>query len=381
MTPVEATFRVYGIVCALAGLYFLCVSAANAIWLRQSARIKPLRSGQKVNVLVPARDEEANIAACLDGLLAQDYDNYDITVLDDDSSDRTPEILAAYAAKYPAKLKILRAPPLEPGWYGKPRAMHLLAAQADGDYFLYVDADTRHEPDALGRAMAHASRHRADLVSGYLQQVFGSFGETMVVPAIYILTALGLPLALVPYTRSPALSHAIGQFLLFRAETYRACGGYATVRDQVSDDVRMARKVKKSGGRVFFADFAPSVSVRMYSGFATAFNGVEKNIFDYFNKHFSILLLATVAVPLFFFVPAIALLWMPPFMAAARPWLAASALLTSGAWAITALDRKLPWHLPVTHHAILVNVLSMAWRAFSTLRKGGGIMWKGRLVR
>ncbi len=381
MTPLENVCRIYGIVCALAGLYFFCVSTANAIWLRRSARVEPVRSGPRVSVLVPARDEEINIEACLDGLLSQEYDNFDITVLDDDSSDRTPEILAAYAAKYPQKLKIMHASALEPGWYGKPRAMHLLASQADGEWLLFVDADTRHKSDAIGRAVALAAGRNADLVSGYLRQSFGCFGETVVVPAMYILTIFGLPLGLVTRTKSPALSHAIGQFLLFRTDTYRACGGYAAVRDQVSEDVRMARLVKRSGGRVYFADFAPSVSVRMYRGFANALSGLSKNVFDYLGKRFSLLAVATVAVPLVFFVPAIALLWTPSFMVAARPWLIASALLTSGAWAVTALDRGLPWHLPFTHHVILVNVLSMAWRAFTILRKGGGIMWKGRPVR
>jgi chlorobactene glucosyltransferase len=376
-----ALVDIYGAVCFAAGIYFAFVTVSNILWLMHSTFVDPVTTGPKVSVLIPARNEEAHIGACLNSLLAQDYDNFDITVLDDESTDRTSAILRSYARRSHGKIHMMHSGPLTPGWYGKPRAMHNLSKNADGEYLLFVDADTIHERSSIGKAVALAQRHKADLVSGYVRHVTKTFGETAVVPSIYILTTHIMPLWLIPFTKSSAISHAIGQFMFFKTSKYREIGGYEAVKDQVTEDVRIARIMKKAGGKIFFGDFKAHVSCRMYTCYKDALAGISKNVFDYFNKNFFVLLGGTIAVPLIFFVPIISIFWLPTILAPIRPLLHTSLILTFSAWVFTTIERMLPWYTPFLYPLILVNVLSMAWRAFRVLLLGGAIEWKGRMVK
>src|SRR5512136_126925 len=107
----------------LGALYFLVLSLSNVVWLRLSSREPRLRQGRKVSVLVPARNEERNLSACLDSLLEQTYRNYEIVVLDDQSTDRTWDIIREYERRAPARVRAVRGEPLPAGWMGKPHAM------------------------------------------------------------------------------------------------------------------------------------------------------------------------------------------------------------------------------------------------------------------
>lgn len=372
--------RIYAAACWAVGAFMFLFTLANCLHLRATSRVNPLADGPSVSVLVPARNEAKRIRPCLDSLLAQKYGNFRIIVYDDDSTDGTGEILAEYAAEHPDRFSFISGGRLEDGWYGKPHAMQRLSEAADGDFLLFTDADTVHRPDSVGRAAVLALDSGADLVSGYVRHEAEAFGEAQVVPAIYLLTMAVMPLWLIRRTRHPAISHAIGQFMFFRASSYRKAGGYEAVKGMVSEDVRMARHLKKEGGVILFADLKESVSCRMYEDYRGAITGLSKNVYDYLNKNFLVLLGATVAVPLFFFLPVLAAL-LPQIAQGSRVLLASSALLVTGAWALVAADRKLPWYVPFIHPLILGNVLSTAWRAFRIFLTGKAIEWKGRMVR
>jgi chlorobactene glucosyltransferase len=135
--------RVLHILLPLGAVYFFLLAASNIIWLRLSSRKPRRRSGKRVSVLIPARNEEANLARCLDSLVEQSYENYEIIVLDDQSTDGTWEILSDYAERYPGLVRAVRGRPLpERGWNGKPHAMQQLSELATGEYYLCTDADT-----------------------------------------------------------------------------------------------------------------------------------------------------------------------------------------------------------------------------------------------
>lgn len=372
---------VYAATCAAFGLYILAQTVLNTIWLFATSIIPSKNSGPTVSVLIPARDEEANIARCLDSLIAQDYGSFEILVYDDDSTDETGEIIDRYAREYPGFVRAIRGKELPAGWYGKPHAMHALAQRAEGEWLLFTDADTVHSPDSIGAVMARAKYFKADLVTGYIRHEMPSFGEASVVSSIYLLTMLGVPLWLVHITKAPFLSHAIGQYMCFRNDKYQEIGGYAAVKHEVSEDVRIARLMKKSGGRVVFSDLKQYAQCRMYSDYQGAMAGISKNVFDYMNKNFAFLLAGTIAVPLLFFVPILCSTWMPSAFQAAQPFFRAQLIMIFYSFGLLAMERMLPWYLPFIYPVILINVLSLAWRAFRLFLSGKAIEWKGRMVK
>lgn len=371
----------YAIATAAVGLWFLLFTGLNTLWLRRTASVPLCPNSDRVSVLVPARNEERRIAACLDSLIAQRHKNMEIIVYDDDSTDGTRAILARYEKDRPGSIKVIDGKNLEKGWYGKPQALQRLSEAASGSWLFFTDADTLHRENSVGFALSLAAFYKADAVSGYVRLTLGGFGEAQVVPAIYLLSMSAMPLWLIPATRHPALSHAIGQVMLFKASTYKKIGGYRAVKDRVSEDIHMARLVKRQGGKILFADLKKQVSCRMYENYKSSVDGLSKNVFDYIGKNSAALIAATLVFPLFFLLPFAASVWLPSSLASSQLYFRLGALLHFGAWALTALDRGLPWYLPFIYPLVFINILSAAWRACRLFSTGRAVEWKGRMVK
>jgi chlorobactene glucosyltransferase len=136
-----------------------------------------------VSILIPARNEERNIGACVSSLLAQDYPAWELLVLDDHSEDATGEIVRSLIAKAPVvQARLMDGTALPAGWTGKSWACHQLAQQARGAYLFFTDADTAHAPDTIAAAVAHATRTRADLLSAWPRLITITWGEKLVIP-------------------------------------------------------------------------------------------------------------------------------------------------------------------------------------------------------
>ncbi len=234
----------------------------------------------RLSVLVPARDEAANIATCVRGLLAQTYPADEILVLDDRSTDGTAAIVQALAAEPGGEtLRLVPGDERPAGWNGKNWACHQLGEAARGDWLLFTDADTSHGPDSLAAALALARRHDADFVSLLPRQVLGSLGERLLVPQLPLVIYAFLPIALVPRKGrwARAFAGAFGPYLLFRRAWYEALGGFASVKGLFSEDMQLAVATKRRGGRLVLADGAAVVACRMYGGFADAWGGMARN--------------------------------------------------------------------------------------------------------
>jgi len=366
----------------LGAAWFLLLSISNVVWLRLSS-VKPrLRRGRRVSVLVPARDEEKNLPACLDSLLEQTYCNYEIVVLDDQSSDRTWEIVSAYQERHPGLLRAVKGEPLgETGWLGKPHAMQQLAREAAGDYLMFTDADTVHGRESVAWAVTNLEAHRADCVSGYVQQELVTLGEQCIVPATYIMSAMLLPLWLIAAVPIPGLSFAIGQLLVIRRAAFEAIGGYARVKGEISDDLAIARELKRAGFREVFLDIRRHVRCRMYDGYRASFNGLSKNIYDIVRRR-TILFAAAVTLLVLFVLLPLAMLPIQIVTGAAgaeRTLLGIAAFLL--AWTVVLYDRGLRWWAPLLYPVLFVHLLYMAWWSFVQVVTGHGVSWKGRTVR
>ena len=263
---------------------------------------RPVAAWPRISVLIPARNEAANIAACLASLQAQTYPNAEILVLDDESTDDTAAIVARLAAA-DRRVRLLHGAPLPAGWLGKCHACAQLAAAATGDYLLFTDADTRHGPASLAGALAAAEQRHLGLVSVLPRQQAFTASEQVMMPLLPLNILALLPVGLVRRRPEPSLSAGIGQFLCFRRAAYVAAGGHAAVRDQVLDDVTLARRVKAAGWRGDLLDGGASVRCRMYHSFGDIWRGFSKNLFDFYGRSPLITVVAVAAHGALFVAP------------------------------------------------------------------------------
>lgn len=225
------------------------IALSNVRVLRRLGKY-PLPSGfPSLSVLIPAQNEEANIQPCVRSLLTQEYPDFEISVLNDNSTDGTGRELAALAAQSDL-VRILRGKPLPPDWLGKHWACHQLAQAAKGELLLFTDADTRHHPLALRDAVAALLAEEADLLTALPQQEVVSWAEQLIVPVLPWSIFSFLPIGLAHRLRWPALSAAAGQLMLFRRQAYEQVGGHSGVRQHGTDDLALARKIKAQAQRL-----------------------------------------------------------------------------------------------------------------------------------
>jgi chlorobactene glucosyltransferase len=271
-----------------------CAWLALVTWLilrafRQRDLLPPLHPGlanaeatPQIAAIVPARDEAANIAPCLEGLLAQSYPaaRLQVVVVDDHSSDATRAIAGAIAARQ-RRVRVLEAPALPPGWTGKCHAcwVGVSAVPPEAEWLCFLDADVRPKPALLLRALATAQSERLDLLSLAPRQELGSFAERLVMPCGLYLLAFSQDLADLQ-SRTSDDATATGQFMLVRRRVYEAVGGHAAVRGIIVEDVALARLIKRAGGRVALHDGREAISARMYTGWHSLWEGVAKNLVD-----------------------------------------------------------------------------------------------------
>lgn len=258
--------------CALGG-QLLC--AALVIWNHRHtpdlAAEPPAGPGApRVLALVPARNEAANIGACVAALGASRYPRLRVRVVDDGSSDDTAILARAAGAE------VVPAGELPPGWLGKNHALWVGVRGADEDYLLFVDADVRVRPDCVGRLVGAAERQGADLLSIMPRIEARTFWERAAQALIAQLVYAWLPARDINDPRRRAAA-AMGPLMLFRRTAYRRVGGHAGVRGEVVEDLRLAEAVKRAGGRLVYGRGVALASLRMYASLGAIVRGWSKN--------------------------------------------------------------------------------------------------------
>jgi glycosyltransferase involved in cell wall biosynthesis len=226
----------------------------------------------EVSVIIPARNEEVCLGACLASLVAQAGVNFEIIVADDFSTDRTRSIAQSFN-----NVRVIQPPPLRAGWTGKNHAVANGAALALGDWLLFTDADTVHASGSLARSLAEAKQRPADMLSYSPAQVVESFSEKAVMPVIFAELAAAFRMADVADPTSPVAA-ANGQYILISRKAYDAVGGHAAVAAELLEDVALARAVKLAGYRVYFRYGGDLVQTRMYRSFEQLREGWTKNL-------------------------------------------------------------------------------------------------------
>lgn len=238
-----------------------------------------------VSVLVPARNEEKNIANLLNDILKQDYKNIEVIVFNDQSTDRTEEVVLEFL-KIDNRIKLINSGGLPEGWLGKNYACHSLSKRAKGGYFLFLDADVRISEKIIINTIAFSEKYKLGLLSIFPKQIMLTISEKVTVPNMnYILLTL-LPLILVRKSIRPSLAAANGQFMLFNSAIYNKTMPHEIMKLKKVEDIEIARYYKKSNIPVACLTGDETIKCRMYQTFNEAINGFSKNVSTFFGNSF-----------------------------------------------------------------------------------------------
>jgi hypothetical protein len=333
--------------------------------------IKPMKPPPFVSAIVPARNEEATLAAAIESLAAQP-EIHEILVINDQSTDRTSAVLDQLSARYP-QLRVLETKELPGGWVGKNFAASLGASQAAGDWLLFTDADGVHLPASTARALADAAANSVGLVSYSPEQETRTWWEKALIPFVYTRLARKFSYAEVNYPESPVAA-ASGQYLMIRKNDYMRIGGHAAVAGKVLEDVALARLAKQTGIGLHFGSGRGIMRVRMYRTFRAMWQGWAKNLYPLMagTPH-------SVGRELFRVVPWIPLLLL--LLTPVHPILGVlGAALLAGRHAAYAADLRRN-HFParlVVYYLPGVALYAAALLASELRYARGSVSWKGR---
>lgn len=345
--------------------------------------------GPPVSVLIPARDEAARIGVCMEGLTRQTYREFEVIVVDDHSSDGTAGVVQPYGARLPA-LEVIPGAALPPGWAGKCWACWQAAGRARGEWLLFLDADVAPQPGLLAALVARAMQRDLDLLTLMPLLRLGSLAERAVLPAFMSLLYSLYPLDRVADPRSP-IAFANGQCLLMRRSAYQAAGGHRAVRASILEDTEFGQIVKAAGHRLEAAAAPDLITVRMYTGWRTLAEGLTKNAVAGYRSGGRRSALVGARQALIVFLPwyllaaGVALeTWQPEnglgaVLVYLGALLAAVALLCWGAIARRRYRIAAAWGalLPLG----TAVYFGLAAYALLRLRRGEGVVWKGRTFR
>jgi chlorobactene glucosyltransferase len=229
-----------------------------------------------VSVVVPTRNEAYRIEKCIRSLKAQTYPQLEILIVDD-STDNTLEVIRSIIGTDP-RFNIIKQEQLPDGWVGKPFALQQGSKLAKGEYLLFIDADTFHDPMLITRSIDYALEHDTDLLSLVPNNTLESFWEKLIQPIPLTFISAGMPLAKVNKPDSK-IGIAFGPFMLIKHTVFDKIGGYESIKGRIADDVEMGKLVKDSGYKVGLINGQTMMHVRMYENFHEIWEGWSKNLF------------------------------------------------------------------------------------------------------
>lgn len=320
-----------------------------------------------VSLLIPARNEEANLKILLPLLARLDYPDMEILILDDDSEDGTANLISQAASH----VRLLRGHALPQGWLGKNWACAQLAQAARGEILIFCDADVRLGPEAVKATVARMQRDKLDALTALPRQIMGTWAEQAVLPVLLFLPVMGFaPIAWIAKTSMPALSLGCGQWFAFTRKAYDCLGGHASVRNTIVEDMALGRRVKESGLVLGAAISTEMVVTRMYTSFRTLWEGFSKNLAFLTGAGWLRPILF-----LFLFSSVNILPWLLPVFGFTS-WLLPLALLAAARW-ITALAFREPpmgWLWSPVGALLIPAIAFRSWLGY----RRHYVEWKGR---
>lgn len=366
---------VFSIVVLVVMLALLGVTLWNAVSWPRVGEALPTSATTSLSILIPARDEEKNIGECLELVLTQGQIVSEILIYDDHSVDNTAQVIAKYLAR-DTRVRLLQPEPLPERWCGKTFACVQLARRAQGDWLLFLDADTRLQKNAVARMLTATRDHDATLLSLWPRLEMHSFWERALMPLLnfVVFTLYPAPLAS-RRPLDPSLGLAHGSCLLARRDIYERVGGHEAVRDQLFEDVRLAQLWRRQGFFSLCLDGQDLVCVRMYRSLGGIWNGFQKNFFPAFRRERNF----------WSFLALHAGCFLLPFVLApiALPNLAGWILVTAATGVLLmrlalAVRFKHSWWSVLLHPVGETILLALGLTSWSKFKRGKGVEWKGR---
>ena len=322
-------------------------------------------------VVLPARNEAADVQNSLRALVVQDYPNLRVIAVNDRSTDETGRLMREVAAESPERLSVIDITELPTGWLGKTHAMARAAAEVEADYLLFTDADVLFRSDALRRSLCCAVREQADHFVTLPTTIIRRWDEAALLGFFQLMGLWAVRLWRIPDAQSrDALG--VGAFNLIKRTAYEQVGGFGALRMEIIEDVGLARRVKNAGLRSQVAFGHGLVSLHWASGAAGIVDVMTKNMFSAFRFHASLLLLTCGGMVGFAVLPFAGLFWLPTLL---------PALLTlgsiAGLYQLVARHSGLtPWNALLTPFAALAFVYALLRSMVTTLYQGG-VRWRG----
>lgn len=332
----------------------------------------------KVSVLIPARNEEGLIAKAVNSVLKNRGVELGVIVLDDHSTDRTPEIVAGLA-RTDSRVRLVGAPPLPAGWCGKMHACSVLSREASHPYLVFMDADVVLSCDALARMVSFVEETGVDLASGFPREETGSLAEALVIPLIHFVLLGFLPIARMRRSGSEAYGAGCGQLFVAWREAYVKAGGHSAIRRSMHDGLTLPRAFRRAGLKTDLFDATPLATCRMYRGLKAVWNGMTKNAIEGIAAPrrilpFTVLLLGGQVLPFVLLVLCLA----TGCSASALALSAAAVGLAYSPRCVAAARFRQSWPGALLHPCGVLFLLTAKWYALARHLLGRPVTWRGR---
>jgi len=385
----KSALFLYSLVIFIIGIYTALLGFSNYFFKRRDQKRMNLRKNEgKVSVLVPARNEEKNLPRLLDSLVSQDYEDYEVLVIDDQSSDGTWAIIQDYEKRYPDLIKGYQSVGRpEKGQNGKIHALEQIAPMAKGKYIFPTDADTIHKKDSISYGVTVLEDYGLDMASGLPEESGGTYFGNCIIAAMNIIPVFFVPM---PF----ALKHpwvmwtvANGQYIIFRKDTFLEIGGYKPIEREIVDDVMLAKSFVRHKKKYAFLQVSDRVKCNMYGTAHEAFEGIGRSIGGFFPPKWWAFFLLLVVIAFLFGVavaPAVTVIMLCCNTFKSN---AASFILNTSGWLLSAFswyvncrqqrfDRKTSLSYALTIHMIYM----MYFHSFFNQKSGRNFNWKGRTI-
>lgn len=364
------------------GLYAMVTTLLNLRHFRKLGNVRDTTEGPLISVIIPARNEEASIGRLLESLRRQSYGNIEILVMNDQSSDRTEEIIQGFAAK-DQRIRCFTSNPDERlHANGKINALLQLIPHVRGEYILATDADTYHASSCVAHAYSVMKEHDLDIISGFPTELCPSFAGTVNISAMMLTNTL-IPHFFVYHFPLPSATFAIGQFIMMRKKAYDETGGYTKIKGYM-DDVGIARLFVRNRKNFAFISISKYVACYMYTNASEAFRGIERSIAGIFPpkaiSFIPILCLVTILVHIALSPAAVIALFALEGFSSAFGAMLVGVLSFFISWYLAC--RKAGWRklisiaAPLTIIQICVMYIHGLYNRFT----GKGFIWKGRKI-
>jgi len=378
----------YASLVLVVGLWATLLSFSNRRVMENLKRKAPLTVNPLVSIAIPARNEEHFIQDCVSSIIAQSYENIEILILDDNSTDNTAGKAKELQERDP-RVRIIKGKPLKQGWRGKLYAMQQLYEESRGEYILFTDADTVHNANSVEYGLGIIINEKASMVSGYPKQEGKLIWVQTLVSAMLFNTVLYMPLWLQQKVQWTPFAMAIGQYLLLKRTVLDDIDGFTSIPDVICDDVMLARACTRTGHKYIFADMKDALSCKMFSTFKGGFEGIERSItgvIDIKARMVPLVLLAAAVLiacalaPLATVAMGIQLLINPAISPLPFSLIVAGSLLLFGSWTVTALYHGFSLKVALQGPIAFVFVVVMYLHGYYRKVSGKGFMWKGRNI-